>query len=49
MKNELLNKHKEIKETLKNNNLDSDQRFLLETRKANIEKKLYRKFNIEIY
>ena len=49
MKNELLNKHKEIKEALKNNNLDNNQRFILETRKANIEKKLYRKFNIEIY
>ena len=49
MKNELLNKHKEIKEALKDDKLDNDQRFILETRKANIEKKLYRKFNIEIY
>ena len=49
MKNELLNKHKEIKESLKNDKLDNDQRFLLEARKSNIEKKLYRKFNIEIY
>ena len=49
MKNELLNKHKEIKEVLSNDKLDNNQRFILEARKSNIEKKLYRKFNIEIY
>ena len=49
-----MNKEELIKEfniamnKLKNDNLDNDERFLLEVRASNIERKLYRKFNFDI-
>ena len=47
--NELLNKYKEITEQLKNDNISNDERFILEVRASNIAKKLYRKYNIDVY
>ena len=47
--NELLNKYKEINEQLKDNNISNDDRFILEVRASNIAKKLYRKYNIDVY
>ena len=47
--NELLNKYKELNEQLKNNNITNEERFLLEVRASNIAKKLYRRYNIDVY
>ena len=47
--NELLNKYKEITEQLKNDNISNDERFILEVRASNIAKKLYRRYNIDVY
>ena len=37
-----------VNNSLKNDNLDNNSRFLLEVRLSNIERKLYRKFNFDI-
>ena len=47
--NELLTKYKELNEQLKDNNISNDDRFLLEVRASNIAKKLYRRYNIDVY
>ena len=47
--NELLNKYKEITEQLKNDNITTEERFLLEVRASNIAKKLYRRYNVDVY
>ena len=47
-KEELIKEFKRIANTLKSNNLNNDNRFLLEVRASNIERKLYRKFNFDI-
>ena len=47
--NELLTKYKELNEQLKNNNITNEERFLLEVRASNIAKKLYRRYNIDVY
>ena len=47
--NELLTKYKELTEQLKDNNISNDERFILEVRASNIAKKLYRKYNIDVY
>ena len=46
---ELLNKYKELNEQLKDKNISNDDRFILEVRASNIAKKLYRKYNIDVY
>ena len=48
-KEELIKEFKRVANTLKNDNLNNNDRFLLEVRASNIERKLYRKFNIYIY
>lgn len=47
-KEELIKEFNIVRNKLKNNNLDNDERFLLEVRASNIERKLYRKFNFDI-
>lgn len=47
--NELLNNYKEITGQLKNNNITTEERFILEVRASNIAKKLYRRYNIDVY
>ena len=47
--NELLTKYKELTEQLKNDNISNDERFILEVRASNIAKKLYRRYNIDVY
>ena len=47
--NELLNKYRELTEQLKDNNINNDDRFILEVRASNIAKKLYRRYNIDVY
>ena len=47
-KEELIKEFKRIANTLKSDNLNNDDRFLLEVRAGNIERKLYRKFNFDI-
>ena len=47
-KDELIKEFNEIMNTLKNDNIDNDKRFLLEFRSNKIEKKLFRKFNFVI-
>ena len=47
-KEELIKEFNTARNKLKNNNLDNDERFLLEVRLSNIERKLYRKFNFDI-
>ena len=46
-KEQLIQEFKNIMEELKKD-IDNDQRFLLENKASRIEKKLYRKYNIEI-
>lgn len=48
-KEELLQELESVQETLKDNIIDNDTRFLLEVRANNIEKKLLRKFNYSRY
>ena len=47
-KEELIKEFNKANNSLKNDNLDNDERFLLEVRASNIERKLYRKFNFDI-
>lgn len=47
-KEELIKEFNKANNSLKNDNLDNDERFLLEVRANNIERKLYRKFNFDI-
>ncbi|MBP3929353.1 MAG: hypothetical protein J6D47_07255 [Peptostreptococcaceae bacterium] len=47
--NELLNKYEEINEQLKNSNITNNDRFILEVRASNIAKKLYRRYNVDVY
>ena len=47
-KEELIKEFNIANNSLKNDNLDNDERFLLEVRSSNIERKLYRKFNFDI-
>lgn len=47
-KEELIKEFNKANNSLKNDNLDNDKRFLLEVRLSNIERKLYRKFNFDI-
>lgn len=47
-KEELIKEFKRVANTLKNDNLNNNERFLLEVRLSNIERKLYRKFNFDI-
>ena len=47
--NELLTKYKELNEQLKNNKITTEERFLLEVRASNIAKKLYRRYNVDVY
>ena len=47
-KEELIKEFKRVANTLKSDNLNNDDRFLLEVRAINIERKLYRKFNFDI-
>lgn len=47
-KEELIKEFNKANNSLKNDNLDNDDRFLLEVRLSNIERKLYRKFNFDI-
>ena len=47
-KEELIKEFNKANNSLKNDNLDNDERFLLEVRLSNIERKLYRKFNFDI-
>lgn len=47
-KEELIKEFKRVANTLKNDNLNNNDRFLLEVRASNIERKLYRKFNFDI-
>ena len=47
-KEELIKEFKRIANTLKSDNLNNDDRFLLEVRASNIERKLHRKFNFDI-
>ena len=47
-KDELIKEFNKANNSLKNDNLDNDERFLLEVRSSNIERKLYRKFNFDI-
>ena len=42
-KEELIKEFNKANNSLKNDNLDNDKRFLLEVRLSNIERKLYRK------
>ena len=46
---ELLNKYEEINEQLKNSNIANNDRFILEVRASNIAKKLYRRYNVDVY
>ena len=46
---ELLSKYNELTEQLKNDNISNDERFILEVRASNIAKKLYRRYNIDVY
>ena len=48
-KEELLQELENIQKELKNNAIDNDTRFLLETRCSNIERKLLRKYNYSRY
>ena len=48
-KEELLQELENIQKELKNDTIDNDTRFLLETRCSNIERKLLRKFNYSRY
>ena len=47
-KEELIKEFNIVRNTLKSDNLNNDERFLLEVRLSNIERKLYRKFNFDI-
>ena len=47
-KEELIKEFNKANNSLKNDNLDNNERFLLEVRASNIERKLYRKFNFDI-
>ena len=47
--NELLTKYNELTEQLKNSNITNDDRFILEVRASNIAKKLYRRYNVDVY
>ena len=47
-KEELIKEFNKLNNSLKNDNLDNNDRFLLEVRLSNIERKLYRKFNFDI-
>lgn len=47
-KEELIKEFKRVTNILKSDNLNNDERFLLEVRASNIERKLYRKFNFDI-
>lgn len=47
-KEELIKEFNKANNSLKNDNLNNDDRFLLEVRLSNIERKLYRKFNFDI-
>lgn len=47
-KEELIKEFERIANTLKSDNLNNNDRFLLEVRASNIERKLYRKFNFDI-
>ena len=47
-KEELIKEFNKANNSLKNDNLDNNNRFLLEVRLSNIERKLYRKFNFDI-
>ena len=47
-KEELIKEFNKANNSLKNDNLDNDERFLLEVRSSNIERKLHRKFNFDI-
>ncbi len=47
-KEELIKEFNKANNSLKNDNLNNDERFLLEVRASNIERKLYRKFNFDI-
>ena len=46
---ELINNYCELTEQLKDNNITNDDRFILEVRASNIAKKLYRRYNIDVY
>ena len=47
-KEELIKEFNKVNNSLKNDNLNNDERFLLEVRASNIERKLYRKFEFDI-
>ena len=47
-KEELIKEFNKANNSLKNDNLDNNERFLLEVRASNIERKLHRKFNFDI-
>ena len=47
-KEELIKEFERVANILKSDNLNNDDRFLLEVRASNIERKLYRKFNFDI-
>lgn len=47
-KEELIKEFNKLNNSLKNDDLDNNDRFLLEVRLSNIERKLYRKFNFDI-
>ena len=47
-KEELIKEFKRVANILKSDNLNNDNRFLLEVRASNIERKLHRKFNFDI-